>query len=302
MYISVRLSNLDSDAGIGLVRYVHSLIGLAETTISNRDVDDQCQCILAKDKALTTEGSDLNRLRRDVLHLMIVLSQKYQSLRSRESNDYLDADPFMDDRTMLSEYISSGSSEHDDDSTWDSRDIEYNNITDDSIDNDNFDNEGDQDDSDRESLHSADSTDQVKTKPQFDHRDVAVLKSTNGLLCPGDILSYQLRTPRGKPKSSTITSLLDPSTPDKKLITLENGVILKPFVHDVKRQKMYGGGACGHLTDPLSVWMKMEQCTLFVGCTSNFVAADKDENHIDTNDGYVTDDSNTTNCVDLDGK
>ncbi len=58
----------------------------------------------------------------------------------------------MDDRTMLSEYISSGSSEHDDDSTWDSRDIEYNNITDDSIDNDNFDNEGDQDDSDCESL------------------------------------------------------------------------------------------------------------------------------------------------------
>ena len=99
---------------------------------------------------------------------MIVLSQKYLSLRSRKANDYLDADPLMDDRTMLSEDISSGSSEHDDDSTWDSREIEYNNITDDSIDNDNFDNEGDQDDSDRESLHSADSTDQVKTKPQFD--------------------------------------------------------------------------------------------------------------------------------------
>ncbi len=44
-----------------------------------------------------------------------------------------------------------------------------------------------------------------------------MLKSTNGLLCPGDILSYRLRIPRGKPKSSTIASLLDPSTPDKKL-------------------------------------------------------------------------------------
>ena len=230
MYISVRLSNLDSDAGIGLVCYVHSLIGLAETTISNRDVDDRCQCILAKDKALTTEGSDLNRLRQDVLQLMIVLSQKYLSLRSSKANDYLHADPLMDDRTMLSEDISSGSSEHDDDSTWDPRDNEYNNITDDSFDNDNFDSEGDQDDSDRESLHSADRPDQVKTKPKFDHRNVAVLKSTNGLLCPGDILSYRLRTPRGKPKTSTIARLLDPSTPDKKLITLENGVILKPFV------------------------------------------------------------------------
>ena len=138
MCISVRLSNHDSDAGIGLVHYVHSLIGLAETTISKRDVDDQFQCILAKDKALTTEGSDLNRLRRDVLQLMIVISQKYLSLRLRKSNDYLDAEPFMDDSTMLSEVISSGSSEHDDDSTWDPREDEYNNITNNSFDNDNL--------------------------------------------------------------------------------------------------------------------------------------------------------------------
>jgi len=136
--MSVRLSYHDSDAGIGLVRYVHSLIGLAETSISNRDVDNQLQCILVKDRALTTEGSDLYRLRRNALQLMIVLSQKYLSLRSSKANDYLDADSFMDDRTMLSEDISLGSSEHDDDSTWDPRDIEYNNITDDSIDNDNF--------------------------------------------------------------------------------------------------------------------------------------------------------------------
>jgi hypothetical protein len=53
---------------------------------------------------------------------------------------------------------------------------------------------------------------------------------------------------------------------------------------------------------PLSVWMKMEECTLFVGCTSNFIAADKDDNHIDATDGDVTDESDTTNCVDLDGK
>jgi hypothetical protein len=46
--------------------------------------------------------------------------------------------------------------------------------------------------------------------------------------------------------------------------------------------------------------MKMEECTLFVGCTSNFIAADKDDNHIDATDGDVTDESDTTNCVDLD--
>jgi hypothetical protein len=50
------------DAGIRIVHYVHSLIGLAETTIYNRDVDNQCQSILAKYKALTIEGSCLIQL------------------------------------------------------------------------------------------------------------------------------------------------------------------------------------------------------------------------------------------------
>ncbi len=40
---------------------------------------------------------------------------------------------------------------------------------------------------------------------------------------------------------------------------------------------MYGGGACGHLTDPLSVWMNLEHCTLFVGCTSTFLEIDDDD-------------------------
>ena len=128
------MTNHESDSGIGLVRYVHSLIELEETTISKRDFDDQCQCILENDKALTTEGSNLNRIRRDVLQLMIVLRQKYLSLHSSKSNDYQDMDPFKDDRTMLLEDISSGSSEHDNNSTWDPREDEYNNITDNSFD------------------------------------------------------------------------------------------------------------------------------------------------------------------------
>ena len=123
------MTNHESDSGIRIVRYVHSFVGLAEITISERDVDNQCQCILENDKALTTEGSDLNRLRQDVLQLMIVLSQKYLSFHSSKSNDYQDSDPLKDDRTMLSEDILLGSSEHDDDSTWDPREDEYNNIT-----------------------------------------------------------------------------------------------------------------------------------------------------------------------------
>ncbi len=69
---------------------------------------------------------------------MIVLSQKFLSLHLSKSNDYLNADPFKDDRTMLSEDISSGSAEHDNDSTWDPREDEYNSITNNSFNNDNF--------------------------------------------------------------------------------------------------------------------------------------------------------------------
>jgi hypothetical protein len=128
-----------------------------------------------------------------------------------------------------------GPFDNDDDSTWDPRDDEYSNSNANSFDNYNFNNGGDQDDSDRESLQSADSTDQVKAKPRFNHRDVAVLKSTNGLLCPGDIVSYCLRDSQGEPKSSTIVSLLDSSTPDQKVITHENGVILQPLSTYIKQ-------------------------------------------------------------------
>jgi hypothetical protein len=114
-----------------------------------------------------------------------------------------------------------------------------------------------------------------------------VLKSTNGLLCPGDLVAYQQSDPRGKSKSSTIVNLLDLSMEDKKEIILENGDILWLFIHEVKRKKMYGGGACGHMTDPLLVWMKVEHCTLFAGCTSNFLEVDDDF----TNNNYKDDNS-----------
>ncbi len=160
-------------------------------------------------------------------------------------------------QTCLKE-ISSTRSKHDDDSTWDPGDDEYKNSISSLFEDDNYVNAGNHDDHDNESIESAGSTDQVKTKPHFDHRDVAILKLTNNLLCPGDLVSYCQRHPQGKPKSSTIASLLYPSTPDKMESTLDDEITLRPFVHDVKQEKNYGGGACRQLTDPLSVRMKMK--------------------------------------------
>ena len=58
------------------------------------------------------------------------------------------------------------------------------------------------------------------------------------------------------------------------------------------------------LTDPLSVWMKMERCTFLVGCTSNYNAYDRDnsDNDSDTSNETTNDGGDNDNCDDLNGK
>jgi hypothetical protein len=79
------------------------------------------------------------------------------------------------------------------------------------------------------------------------------------------------------------------STQDKKEIILENGDILWPFIHEVKHEKMYGRGACGHVTDLLLVWMKLKHCTLFVGCTSTILEFDDDVTNTNDKDDSTYD-------------
>ncbi len=97
MNISVRVSKHDFNAGIGIVRYVHSLIGLSGNTITKKDVDTQCEGIFSSDKKLTYEGSDLIKLRHDVLQLMTVLYHKYLSIRLINGNILPNIDPFKND-------------------------------------------------------------------------------------------------------------------------------------------------------------------------------------------------------------
>ncbi len=210
-YISVRVSKHDFDAGIGIVRYVHSLIGLAGNTITKKDVDIQCEGIFSSDNKLTTEGSDLIKLCHDVLQLMTVLYHKYLSIRLINENGFPNIDPFKDDGSKSLEDLLSRSTDNEDDFSWDPEDGECNNIDDNSFEDDNVSNGESQNESQCESLHN-----HVRSKPQFDTTDADVLKSTNGLLCPGNLVAYQQSDPRGKSKSSTIVSLLDPSTQDKK--------------------------------------------------------------------------------------
>ncbi len=64
---------------------------------------------------------------------------------------------------------------------------------------------------------------------------------------------------------------------------------MRPFIHEVKCEKMYGGGACSHVTNPLLVWMKLEHCTLFVGCTSTFLEFDNDVTNTNDKDDSTND-------------
>lgn len=252
----VRVSKDDVDAGIGIVRYIHALIGLSGHTITREDVYTDFKDVFSRESKLTTAGSDLIRLRHDVFLLMTNLYHKYLSRQPIKRYSFRNKNNCS--------VLSLRSMESDDDSSWDPEKEECaNSSSDDSMEDD--------------TLHDGVSQDDI----DFLSNDVAVLQSTNGLLCPGDLVAYRQQGNVRNTKTATIVRLLDPSTPDKKEITLANRQILRPYIHEVRRVKMYGGGACGHLTDPLSIWMKLEDCTLFVGCTSSMSENEGDDTNSD---------------------
>ncbi len=129
----------------------------------------------------------------------------------------------------------------------------------------------------------------VRATPNFSMRDASVLEDTNKLLSPVDVIKYRLRHISEITKSLTIVMLFNPSTHDKMSITLANGDIICPFVHDVKRGQMYAGGGGGLLFDPVSTWIKFEECTLNLGSATSVENNNTVLNTIDTNEEYSMD-------------
>ncbi len=75
-------------------------------------------------------------------------------------------------------------------------------------------------------------------------------------------------------------------------LTLANGDIIPPFVHDVKREQMYAGGGGGLLYDPVSTWIKFEECALNLGrATSVENNNSSEDNNTNTNEENSMDDS-----------
>ncbi len=78
--MKVQISTTSQDSGIGIIQYLHSLIGLKDIHVSKRDVDNQFRDIFNSNQSLTLEGGDLNHLRDEACYLMVNINQKHLSL------------------------------------------------------------------------------------------------------------------------------------------------------------------------------------------------------------------------------
>ncbi len=124
--VKVRISTTSHDNGIGIIHYVHSLIGLKDIHVSKRDVDNQFQDIFNSNQSLTLEGDDLNHLRNEACYLMGKIHQKYLLLQVNDDHiqDFIDpfeleSDQFDDNASNGSSQIMSDDSSHNDnDSSW----------------------------------------------------------------------------------------------------------------------------------------------------------------------------------------
>ncbi len=76
----VLISTTSQDSSIGIIQYVHSLIGLKGIHVPKRDVDNQFRDVYNSNQSHTLEGGDLNRLRDEACYLMVNIHQKYLPL------------------------------------------------------------------------------------------------------------------------------------------------------------------------------------------------------------------------------
>ena len=99
--VKVLIATTSQDSGIGIIRCVHSLIGLKDIHVSKRDMDNQFFDIFKSNQSLTLEGGDLNRLRDEACYLMVNIHQKYLLLRVNDDHIQDFIDPFQLNQTCL---------------------------------------------------------------------------------------------------------------------------------------------------------------------------------------------------------
>ena len=108
------------------------------------------------------------------------------------------------------------------------------------------------------SLECGQSREASFTKEKHSLRDLGT-----SLICPGDVVEYRLSNETGVDGQSRVVVVQNSS--GTKLVRLQNGTILRPNRHAVKRIKMRCGATDNLISDPLSQWTDLSKCTLQTG-------------------------------------
>ena len=108
------------------------------------------------------------------------------------------------------------------------------------------------------SLECGQSRETSFTKEKHSLRDLGT-----SLICPGDVVEYRLSNETGVDGRSRVVFVQNSS--GTKLVKLQNGTILRPNRHALKRIKMHCGATDNLISDPLSRWTDLSKCTLQAG-------------------------------------
>jgi len=279
-----------------------------ESILTNGSLDKDGHESAIRDSPSCSVNPDvLNRLRLDILKLVCEVTCKYQSVRkitpmeenkcncSAQCNCTTNKSPNCDtdweeesiDSTCTStsfDSTGSGNSDstfhvtsEDEDEPDDSQDM-YNvesnheypcqnmpspqeiDETDDMSDGD------DSDDDDVEEMYSDFNIDSIG---QFRDVDYCDNDNINNLVCPGDVLEYCTIEDDQTARRSSVNTIIESGT--DAYIVLEDGVMLRPNKHSVRKIKFYDGFNQELIPNPLAEWHRLDKCILQSVITVNLI-------------------------------
>jgi hypothetical protein len=302
--VKVTRSKQKADSGLCVLRYASRFSVMNEIRFTNDSFrKDGHKGILADYSEFTYDDLATMRLRRDCLHLVCTLSEKYSTVLQNDpagcndpkcsagccsGNNYCtvitdsddvsvgDERPYHDEdteaETMSVTSNESGSvfvPDSDEDIEIDSSDALYDVTIENSpcYEGDTERNEDDNDeDSSVEEVYS-----DYQTGPN-EMKDGGIHDDPDTLICPGDRVEYR-ESKKGKSiKRSDVVTIED--SDETTFISLQNGKVLYPHKHDVRKVKSFDTVSRKHISNPLGEWFNVSKCMLQSGTT-----LDMDQTH-----------------------
>lgn len=273
---------------------------MAPSTLSVSSFDkDGHEGAIASSEMCSFDSNILERLRLDIVKLIIEVTSKFQSVRKHVQ---LDASSATCGTDCENDSICSASS-----SECTSSESEYSGDTDSTY-HDVFEDEPDSSDKmynggyqHEDELPNHDSAHPIErtlspniTEPEHDdttdfeddtsveemytdfrkHARAPLLgteednSETDNLICPGDVLEYCTIDGNQTAKRDTVMAIVDGSS--DAMVTLKSGVVLRPKLHSVRKVKFYDGVNNELIPNPLAQWQRLDHCILQPGLVDSF--------------------------------